>query len=182
MHIKSTTNVRIAGFGGQGIVKAGEILGCAAVADGKQSLQNQSYGSSARGGLCTADVIVSHGQIYEIEPESFDVLMALNQPSFDAFLPHVPKDGLIVYEADLVRPSENPPVKTVGIRATHIAAQELGRKVVANIVALGFLGAATGLLSRDALVKTVEQNVPKGTEQLNLKAFDLGWERGDRAG
>lgn len=180
---KTSTTVRLAGFGGQGIVKAGEILGNAAVADGKRALQNQAYGSSARGGLCTADVIVSGEEIYEIEPDRFDVLVALNQQSFDAFVSHVtPKTGVVVFEADLVKLPEQGPlpdgVRALGVRATHLAAQELGRKVVTNMVALGYFAAVTGLLSKEALETTVTAHVPRGTEDLNLRAFRLGWDQG----
>lgn len=180
---KGPTTVRLAGFGGQGVVKAGEILGAAAVADGKRALQNQSYGSSARGGLCTADVIVSDGEIFEIEPETFDLLLALNQTSFDAFFPHVRPEGLVIVEQDLVRvpaaamsPDAKPRVRSV--RATHRAAQDLGRQVVMNMVALGFLAAATELLGRPALEQTIAKSVPRGTEALNLRAFGVGWDLG----
>jgi len=174
-----TKTLRFAGFGGQGIVKAGEILGMAAVADGKRSLQNQSYGSSARGGLCTSDVTVAEGEIYEIEPDRFDVMVILSQDSCNAFLREVKEDGVVLFEEELVKLPEGFGGTAHGIPATQIAAKELGRRIVTNMVVIGFCGAVTGLVSREALEKVIRQNVPAGTESLNLKALDQGWQRGE---
>jgi len=171
----STTMLRFAGFGGQGIIKAGEILGMAAVADGKRALQNQSYGSSARGGLCTSDVCISAGEIHEIEPEEFDVLVALSQDSCAAFLRQLRPGGTLIYEEDLVKIPEGYAGQAHAIPATRIAAQDLGRRIVTNMVVLGFCGAVTGLVSRLSLERTVEKNVPPGTQALNLRAFAEGW-------
>lgn len=173
----TSTTLRFAGFGGQGIIKAAEIFGAAAVVDGKRALQNQSYGSSARGGLCASDVSVSTGEIYEIEPDRFDVLIALNQNSCDAYLGQLKPDGILVFEQDLVQPPAGLERK-YGIGATRIAHEELGRRIVTNMVVLGFCGALTGLLSRAALEQTIRHSVPPGTDALNLKAFGQGWQRG----
>jgi 2-oxoglutarate ferredoxin oxidoreductase subunit gamma len=175
------TTLRFAGFGGQGIVKTGEIFGAAAVADGKCALQNQSYGSSARGGLCTADVVVGTSEIFELEPDRFDVLVLLSQDSCNAFLGHLAPGGALIYEQDLVKlPAEHPgPAHSVA--ATQIAANELGRRIVANMVIMGFCAALTGLVGREALEQTIRTSVPKGTEQLNIKAFAEGFKRGAAA-
>jgi 2-oxoglutarate ferredoxin oxidoreductase subunit gamma len=170
--------VRFAGFGGQGIVKAGEIFGTAAVADGRRALQNQSYGSSARGGLCTTDVCVSEDEIYEIEPEEFDVLVVLSQDSVEAFLPVLRPGGLLVYEEDLVRLPTGWSGTHRGVPATRIASQVLGRRIVMNMVVLGFCGAVTRLMGRPSLEETIRKHVPAGTEELNLRAFAEGWRLG----
>jgi 2-oxoglutarate ferredoxin oxidoreductase subunit gamma len=169
--------IRFAGFGGQGIVKAGEIFGAAAVADGKRALQNQAYGSSARGGLCTADVVVSDTEIYEVEPERFDVLVVLSQDSCDAFHHQLCPDGELICEADLVTLPRG--VQGHAIPATRIAAGELGRRIVTNMVVLGYCAAITNLVGREALERTIRQGVPRGTEELNLRAFAEGWKRGE---
>lgn len=174
-----STNVRFAGFGGQGIVKVGQIFGAAAVLDGKRALQNQSYGSSARGGLCTADVVVGQGEIYEVEPERFDVLVVLSQDSCNAFVEQLRAGGTLIFEQDMVRLPEDAPRQAYGVAATQIAANELGRRIVTNMVVLGFCGAITGLIERQALERTIQKSVPKGTEELNLKAFAEGWRRGE---
>jgi 2-oxoglutarate ferredoxin oxidoreductase subunit gamma len=171
------TALRFAGFGGQGVVKAGEIVGMAAAASGQRALQNQSYGSSARGGLCTADVTVGPNEIYELEPEEFDVLVLLSQDSCDAFLHQLRPGGTLIYDADLVRLPADHTLRAHGLPATKIAAEELGRKVVTNMVVLGFCAAVTGLLDRATLEKTIAENVPQGTEELNLRAFAAGFSR-----
>lgn len=179
--MSGTRMVRFAGFGGQGIIKAGEILGAAAVADGKLALQNQSYGSSARGGVCTADVVVSEGElICEVEPDRFDVLVLLSQDSCNAFLDELKPGGTLVVEQDLVQLPDGFDGATVhAIGATRIAAQDLGRRIVTNMVVLGFCGALTKLVAREALERTVRDNVPRGTEELNLRAFAEGWRRAE---
>lgn len=173
----SATTLRLAGFGGQGIIKAGEILGLAAIADGKRALQNQSYGSSARGGLCTSDVAISSGEIYDIEPEMFDILVVLSQDSCKAFLPNLRPGGIVVFEEELVQLPSTP--RKHAISATKIAAQELGRRIVTNIVVLGFTAAVTQVVSRAALETTIQKNVPRGTEELNLRALAEGWRHGE---
>jgi 2-oxoglutarate ferredoxin oxidoreductase subunit gamma len=174
----TNTAIRFAGFGGQGVVKAGEILGMAAVAEGQRALQNQSYGSSARGGLCTADVSLGPDEIFEIEPDAFDVLVLLSQDSCAAFLPLLREGGTLIYDADLVKlPEGRQGPRAHGIPATKIAAEELGRKVVTNMVVLGFCAAITGLLPRPAIEQAIVANVPKGTEELNLRAFAAGFAR-----
>lgn len=174
------TTIRFAGFGGQGIVKAGQIFGTAAVAQGKVALQNQSYGSSARGGLCTSDVAVSEEQILEIEPDEFDVLLLLSQDSANAFISMLRPGGTLIYEQDLVTLPEGYDQPAHGIAATQIATQELGRRIVMNMVVIGYCAALTGVVAREQLEQTIRHNVPPGTEQLNLQAFDLGWSRGSR--
>jgi len=176
------TTLRFAGFGGQGIVKTGEIFGAAAVADGLRALQNQSYGSSARGGLCTADVVVGRGELYELEPDRFDVLVIMSQDSCNAFCDHLHPDGKLIFEQDLVTLPQAHHEPAFGVPATQIAASELGRRIVTNMVMLGFCAALTGLVGRPALERTIRGSVPKGTEQLNIKAFSEGFERGVAAG
>ena len=171
------TMLRFAGFGGQGIVKVGEIFGTAAVASGKVALQNQSYGSSARGGLCTSDVAVSTTEILEIEPDAFDVVVVLSLDSADAFLSELKPGGVCIYEKDLVKLPDAFDARAHGIAATRIAAQDLGRRIVTNMVVLGFCGAITGLVGREFLERTIREQVPPGTEELNLRALDEGWKR-----
>ena len=173
----STTAIRFAGFGGQGIVKLGEIFGAAAVRSGKNALQNQSYGSSARGGLCTADVTVADGEILDIEPEKVDVLAALSQDSANAYLDMLKPGGLLITEAELVDLPADYEGEAHPIAATSIAAKELKRRIVTNMVVLGFMGALSGLVDRESLEQTIRENVPKGTEDLNLKAFAAGWDK-----
>ena len=172
--MQTTTTVRFAGFGGQGIVRAGEIVAAAALAEGKQVLQAQSYGSSARGGLCTTDVTVGSGLIVDVEADTLDVLVALSQDSCNHFRPMLAPSGTFIYDSDLVTAPDRAGAR--GVRATHIASSDLGRAIVTNMVVLGFFGAATGLLRRETLEGAIRSHVPRGTDSLNLKAFSLGWD------
>jgi 2-oxoglutarate ferredoxin oxidoreductase subunit gamma len=179
--MSSEKTIRFAGFGGQGIVKSGQIFGAAAILSGKSALQNQAYGSSARGGVCTADVTVSDGEIYDIEPDTFDVLMILSQDSCKAFLHDLKPGGILIVEQDLVRMPEDYQGEVHYIPATTIAAKELGRRIVTNMVVLGFLGALSGLVDRESLEKTIAASVPPGTDILNLQAFARGWEHAEKS-
>ncbi len=177
--MSSEKTVRFAGFGGQGVVMAGQIFGAAAILAGKSALQNQAYGSSARGGVCTSDVTVSSGEIFDIEPDSFDVLTILSQDSCAAFLHDLKPGGILIVEEDLVRMPKDYPGEVHYIPATRIATKDLGRRIVSNMVVLGFLGALSGLVDRKCLEQTIKESVPPGTDILNLQAFSLGWERGE---
>ncbi len=169
--------VRFAGFGGQGIVLSSYIMGQSAVLDGKKALQNQAYGSESRGGECRGDVIISEGDIYELEPEQQDVLVAMSQPAYDRFVSLLRSGGTLIYDKDLVIPdSPNEPagIAKHGISATDIAFKKFGRKIIANMVVLGFMNSLLGLVARDALAAAIKKNVPAGTEGINLQAFEEG--------
>lgn len=169
--------VRFAGFGGQGIVLSSYIMGQSAVFDGKQAVQNQAYGSESRGGECRGDVIISAGQIHELEPDHYDVLVAMNQPAYEKFVPRLRPEGTLIYDQDLVitDPGHEPAgIDKHGLSATDIASKKLDRKIVANMVMLGYMNTLLDLVSPEALTKAVLQNVPKGTEKLNLDALGEG--------
>lgn len=176
------TEIRVAGFGGQGVILAGMIIGKAfALYENGYATLTQSFGPEARGSACSAQVILSDQPIlypYVTQP---DILIAMSQDAYHRFAPTLKENGLLLIEEDLVRISQlKPGVRVRGIPATRIA-EELGRRLVLNIVMVGFFGAVTGLVSYDALRKAVETSVPKGTESLNLRAFERGWERGSHA-
>ncbi len=167
--------VRISGFGGQGIVLAGVVLGrAAAVYEEYNAVQTQSYGPEARGGASRSDVIISDEEImypYVREP---DYLVAMSQEAYDKYAPEVKEDGLIVYDSTLVEPHRDDDVEHVGVPATKLAEEELGRRIVANMVILGALRELTDLVSEEALKRAVEDAVPPGTEEINVKAVELG--------
>ncbi len=166
--------VRFAGFGGQGIVLCGVVFGQAAMLDGKRSIQTQSYGSASRGGLTRSDVCIQADEIYDLLYEEIDVLVAMSQQSCDAFLPGLLPAGHLFYESDMVTPNAEWSGHSLGINATDLAFKQLGRKVVANMIMMGFVNGALGLVSHDALVATVKQKVPPGTGALNIEALGLG--------
>ena len=175
----AVTEIRITGFGGQGVILCGYIIGKAAsIYNDQHSTLTQSFGPEARGSACSAQVIISDDRVLYPYVTTPDVLIAMSK---DGYLTHKDKladDCIIAYEGDLVTLDKHgPKVKTFGVPATRIA-EELGRKIVLNIVMLGFFGAVSELLPKEALRKAVETSVPPGTEELNLKAFDKGYEYG----
>lgn len=169
------TEIRITGFGGQGIILAGYIVGkAAAVYDGKHATMVQAYGPEARGSACSSQIIVDAEKILYPYLRRMDVLLAMSQEGFDKFAPHVEKDSILLYDEDLVEFDRPPEVKVLkGVPATRIA-EDLGRVMVANIVMLGFFTAQADIISAEAMKKAIVSSVPKGTGELNTNAFERG--------
>jgi len=171
------TEVRIAGFGGQGVVLAGVLLGQAAIEDGLHAVQNQSYGAEARGGAARSEVVISPDPIIYPEVIAPHIMAALSQAALDRYLPDLRPDGALILDAELV--SQVPDVPGITLRRgpfTTVTGQELGRPIVANMVMLGFLVATTHVVTRNSLRQAVRQGVPPGTEELNLQALERGME------
>jgi 2-oxoglutarate ferredoxin oxidoreductase subunit gamma len=176
--------IRFVGFGGQGIVLSSYIMGSAATADGKNAIQMQAYGSESRGGECHGTVIVSGDSIYELEPTSYDVLVAMSQPAYEKFVKNLNEGGVLIIDEDLVKPKAGlgPKKKSFySIKATDIAHKKFGRKIIANMVMLGFMNKVLDLVTMKSLEETITQNVPRGTEKLNLGAFKEGINLGSKA-
>ena len=175
-----TTEIRIGGFGGQGVILAGMVIGRAAsIHDGKNVTLTQSFGPEARGSACSVQLIVSTEPILYPYLTHPDILVVMSQEACTRFSPDLKPRGLLLYEQDLIKLSKkiSPDVKTFGIPATRLA-EELGRKLVLNMVMVGFVTAMTALASPEAVRKAVRDSVPKGTEALNLAAFEKGLEYG----
>ena len=175
----STAEIRITGFGGQGVILLGYIIGKAAsIFNDQHATLTQSFGPEARGSACSAQVLVSDSRVlypYVTKPE---LMLAMSHDGYATHKDSMAEECMLVYEEDLVKPFDHgPKAKTYGIPATRFA-EELGHKIVLNIVMLGFFGAVTELIPHDALRQAVESSVPGGTEELNLKAFDKGYEYG----
>ncbi|MCS7224274.1 MAG: 2-oxoacid:acceptor oxidoreductase family protein [Armatimonadetes bacterium] len=172
--------IKLSGFGGQGIVLAGYILGKAAsLYDGKEAVLLQSYGPESRGGACSADVVIDTQPIDFPKVVSPDVLVTMSQ---EAYLTHAlkrPKKCLLIVDEDLVEPEEADRLVAHPIPATRLA-EELGRKIVANMVILGFLTKVSGVVRPESVQKAIEGSVPRGTEALNLRAFQVGYDYPDR--
>ncbi len=173
------TEIRIAGFGGQGVILAAAVIGkAAAIFQGGYATMTQSFGPEARGGSSSAQVILSSDPIlypYVIQP---DILVVMSQEACTRFTPELKPGGILITEQELVRVDRYPAgVRAFGVPATRLA-EELGRKVVLNIVMVGFFGAVTNLLDADALRKAVADSVPPAMQKLNLQAFDRGFEYG----
>ena len=175
------TEIKVGGFGGQGVILTGYIIGkAAAIYDDKNATMTQAFGPEARGSACSSQVIVSDDIIRYPYVKTPQIMVIMSQEAFSKFSPQLDPKGMMLIEEDLVDPAGLPDtVKLFTIPATRIA-EELGRKIVLNMVMAGFFTAVTGLIGRDAMRKAVENTVPKGTEALNLKAFDKGYEWGER--
>lgn len=167
------------GFGGQGIILAGYILGkAAAIFDRKNVTFTQDYGPEARGGACRAQVVISDSPISYPYVESPSVLVVMSQEAYNRYAPGLRQDALLLIDKELVKPKESATNnKIYAMPATQIA-QELGKKAIANMVMLGFLTAATKIVSTDAMKRSMIDSVPKGTEELNTKAFEHGYAYG----
>lgn len=173
------TEIRIAGFGGQGVILATHILGrAAAVHENRYATMTQSYGPEARGGAASAALIVSGEPVlfpYVAHP---DILVVMSQEAYTRFTPEVKPGGYLLVEEDLVRLDHTAQgLKIYGIPATRFA-EELGKKMVLNVIMTGFLCAITGAVSAEAARKSVEESVPARFRELNLQAFDKGFEYG----
>jgi 2-oxoglutarate ferredoxin oxidoreductase subunit gamma len=170
------TEIRITGFGGQGVVLSGYIIGRAcAVNAGQHATMIQSFGPEARGSACSATVAVSDTEVlypYVHKPDIFVVMSAEGYAKHGAELKD---DGVLIYEKDLVHPVSKKGQRAFGVPSTRIA-ESLGRTIVQNIVMLGFFAAVSKIVPRDAMRKAVKDSVPPGTEDLNLKAFDAGYD------
>lgn len=167
----------ITGFGGQGIVLAGKVLGnAAAIGDGRESTLIQSYGPESRGGACSAQVIISDSVIHYPYIRSADVLVAMSQSGYEKYADQLKSGGALLHDQDLVHPPD-PGKATFAVPATRLA-EELGRKMMANIIMIGFITSVTQVVSLDAARKTVAESVPKGTEEMNLTAFGKGYDYG----
>ena len=173
------TEIRFSGYGGQGIIRCGLISGKAlSLYDNKHATLTQSFGPEARGSACSAQVIVSDDKILYPYLTKPDILISMSQEAYTKFEPELKNDGLLLVDEDLVKDAKTrDKIKMYKVPATRIA-EELGRKIVLNIVMLGFFTAVSKLINHDAVRKTVETSVPKGTEELNLRAFDRGYEHG----
>jgi 2-oxoglutarate ferredoxin oxidoreductase subunit gamma len=173
------TEIRIAGFGGQGVILSAMVIGkAAAIFEGGYATLTQSFGPEARGGASSAQVILSEEPVLYPYVARPNILVVMSQEAYTKFSPELKDDGILIVEEDLVRISKmRSGVRVYGVPATRLA-EELGKRMVLNIVMTGFFGAVTGLLTPDSLKKAVADSVPPATRELNLKAFEKGYEFG----
>ena len=174
----SRGEIRIAGFGGQGIVLSGSIIGKAAsIHDEGFATLTQSYGPESRGGSCRAEVVVSNTPIDYPYVTSPQIQIILSQEAYTEYGRSAPPGTLVIIDSGLITvdPSQNP--KPFSVPASRMA-RELGRPVVANIIMLGFLAAVSDIVPYESLRKSILDSIPTGTESFNMKAFDLGYDYG----
>ena len=169
------TEIRLAGEGGQGMILAGIILAeAAAIYDGKMAVQTQSYGPEARGGASKSEVVIAAGEIDHPEVLSADVVVTLSQEAYDKYAASVKPGGLLIVDGDAVQKIRVP--GAIKIPISRLAFEKTGKAITANTVALGVLVGLTGVVSRAALEKAVTARAPRGTEEMNRKALEAGFE------
>ncbi len=171
----SRVEIRITGFGGQGVVLLGYVIGRAcAINAGKHATMIQSFGPEARGSACSATLAVSESEVLYPYIRRPDILVVMSAEGYEKYRDELRDGGTLIYEEDLVRQALKKGHAAFAIPSTRIA-ESLGRSIVQNIVMLGFFTAVTQVVSRDQMREAVKRSVPAGTEELNLKAFDAGW-------
>jgi 2-oxoglutarate ferredoxin oxidoreductase subunit gamma len=173
------TEIRVAGFGGQGVILSAIVLGKAcSIHQGQFATMTQNFGPEARGGACSAQLILSDTPVlypYVTQP---DIMVVMSQEAYVKFAPELKEGGMLIIERDLVRVTNvSEQDRIYSVPATRIA-EELGKRMVLNIVMVGFFTAVTKLLEADAVRKAVADSVPASFRELNLKAFDKGYEYG----
>jgi 2-oxoglutarate ferredoxin oxidoreductase subunit gamma len=178
----SRSDVKLGGFGGQGIVLSGYILGKAAsIFDNKEAVLTQSYGPEARGGACSADVVISDKNVDYPYLKDINILVVMSQEAYTSYTKHLGKGKMLLIDEDLVeldkKKCKEKKWELYKIPATRFA-EELGKKIVANIVMLGFFTAITEVVSYEAMKNAILSSVPKGTESLNEGAFNKGYDYG----
>jgi len=169
------TEIRLAGEGGQGMILAGIILAeAASIYDHKMAVQTQSYGPEARGGASKSEVIIAAGEIDHPEVLSADVVVTLSQEAYDKYAFGIKPGGLLIVDDEKVYHVTAPDV--VKIPISRLAFETTGKSITANVVALGVLVGLTGVVSRLAIEKAVTARAPRGTEEMNRKALEAGFE------
>jgi len=164
--------LKLSGSGGQGLITAGVILGEAAMLDGKHVIQSQSYGPEARGGASKAEVMISDSDIDFMKVQDCDMLLCLTQVAYDRYGKDYTACLIIDDSLEMKYPA---PEKVVKVPILASSVEKLGKPMVANIIALGVVNGTLNLVSKEALSKAVLGRVPKGTEELNQRALELGY-------
>ncbi|MEW6756978.1 MAG: 2-oxoacid:acceptor oxidoreductase family protein [Acidobacteriota bacterium] len=168
--------IRLAGSGGQGLVLGGVILAEAAILEGKNACQSQSYGPESRGGASKSEVILSDEEIDYPKATSIDLLLCMTEASADKYIKDAPDSCIVIADGDLVPGDIPSKYRHVKAPITRLARETVGREFVANIVALALIAELTKVVSVESLEKAVLARVPKGTEELNKKAIRVGQE------
>ena len=179
--MRNLTEIRISGFGGQGVILSAIVIGKAGcIFQNGYSTMTQAFGPEARGGACSAQVILSNEPILYPYVTRPDILVTMSQEAYTLFSPQLKENGLLIIEQDLVHLEKLPPgVRVYGVPATRLA-EELGKRMVLNIVMVGFFAAVTNVLEPEAVRQAVADSVPEAFRDLNLRAFDKGFEYGTK--
>lgn len=172
-------DIRFSGFGGQGIIKSGILVGKAAsLFDNKFATMTQSFGPEARGGACSTQLVIDDSQVlypYIVAPE---ILIAMSQEAHDKFIGDLAKGGILLTDSDLVTPKKSRKgIAAYSVPSTRIA-EEMGNRIFANVVMIGFFTAITKVISPDAMKKALPGAVPSRFIDINIEAFERGYNYG----
>lgn len=167
--------LRLTGSGGQGLILAGIILAEAALHDGMNVVQSQSYGPEARGGASKAEVIISKEDINYPKVNDCDIMLALTQDACDKYIDSLKPGGILILDKSLENRPSRKDIEIFSVPILDTAINTLGKPMVANIVALGSIYELTKVVSEDSLKKAVFNRVPRGTEELNERALETGF-------
>jgi 2-oxoglutarate ferredoxin oxidoreductase subunit gamma len=175
------TQIRVAGFGGQGVIMAATVIGKArCIYESGFSTMTQNFGPEARGGACSAQLILSREPILYPYVTQTDASVIMSQEAFTKFAGEIKAGGVLLIEQDLVRVSNlTTGVRVYGVPATRLA-EQIGKRMMQNIVMVGFFGAVTGFCGVEPLKQAVLDSVPAHTRELNVKAFEAGFEYGKK--
>jgi 2-oxoglutarate ferredoxin oxidoreductase subunit gamma len=169
------SEIRVTGFGGQGVVLLAYVIGRAVAIDaGRHSTMIQSFGPEARGSTCSATLVLSDREVLYPYIRSSDILVVMSSEAYEKYRDELKPEGILVYENSLVQPSPPAGQRAFGVPSTRIA-EALKRPIVGNMVMLGFVTASTGITPREVMREAVKGSVPAGTEEVNLQGFDAGW-------
>ena len=167
--------IRLSGAGGQGLILIGKILAeAAAIYDEKNATQSQSYGPEARGGASRSEVIISDTDIDYPKATHIDLLLAMTQEAVDKYVQDLKAGGIMLIDSSFVRQIPEGNFKVYSFPISALAEEKIGKKIVANIIALGAIEKLSGVISEASIIKAIRSRVPKGTEELNIKAFKFG--------
>jgi 2-oxoglutarate ferredoxin oxidoreductase subunit gamma len=172
------TEIRISGSGGQGVILASVILGtAAALYEGKETVQSQSYGPEARGGASKADVIISDLPVRYPKASEIDIMVCLTQKAADKYIKTIKSGGIVIIDSDFVNISKcRKKIKEYRLPLSSVTMEKMGKIIALNVVSISALVAITNIVSVESLEKAVMDSAPKGTEKFNLKALEIGRE------
>jgi 2-oxoglutarate ferredoxin oxidoreductase subunit gamma len=167
--------VRLSGSGGQGLILAGQILAeAAAIYDDNNAVQSQAYGPEARGGASRSDVIIADGDIDYPKATHIDLMLAFTQEACDKYAAGLRQGGILLADSKFVTRIPPGDFKVYTVPIVEVAQKEIGKAVVANIVALGLITGLSKVVTPAAMEQALRARVPKGTEEMNLEAFRKG--------
>lgn len=166
--------IRLSGSGGQGLITAGIILSHAAIEQGLNVIQSQSYGPEARGGASRSEVIISNQEIYYPKVMNCDILLCLSQLSYEKYLRDLKTDGILIID-DSINYNENSSYDIYSLPILSTAAEKLNKTMVSNIVALGAINKIINIVSKESLTSAILSRVPADTKNLNKQALEEGY-------